>query len=782
MPPQHTFRPPRRWNARWIWAADNPQARNSYWLFRRELILNDLPAGARLFLSADTRYQLYINGRFIGRGVPQSAPYLQYYDEREVSSDLREGRNCIGVIVNYVGNIPDTRGGLLLEMTDESHETILRTDQTWRVVQSNAWKQDTHMYGSNQRTPYQEMHDGRRLPDSWNQPGFDDSTWEAASIVSGRISPRPPAAGPWSRLVPRDIPFMTDKAVHPERLESVEECVDLANRARPADLTVGLSTGGKPVEHTLVQNAQDLCSDEGSTTFQCSTKHQDGFFDGIYDPCVVLDFGRVITAYPRIELEGVAGGMIDIGYAERLVDGRFNNAIEGQFADRYTMKEGRQVYQPFTWKAFRYLKIRLRRCQKPVRVRSLQGVVSTYPYEERGDFESSDQQLNSVWEISRRTIRLCSNEFLMDTPWREQAQWLGDVAAVTLGGIYSCFGDTRLPGKFIRQSGGNQLPSGLLSNISNTAAGGWQGCIPDYSLWWVMGLWNHYLYTGETRWINRFYPVALRILQTHMQYVNEHGLIEDMPYWVFIDWADVDRRGECTALNAIFHGALEAGRKLAGERGDARAARDFRAARTKLAVNFQDRLYDPNRGCFADACVDGAFSQKTSEHASMAAIRWGLCDGKTRDEIIRQFYVDKTIEHTEAQPFFTSVVLQALDRSGRFDLALEVIRQRWGRRMVDRGATSTFEEWGTNGSWRGGEYRGFMRTLSHAWSAHPAEFLIRNLAGIEILEPGCTEVRISPKQVDFDYDVTFPTPRGPIRVNHGGGQEISLPDGVTRKT
>ena len=39
----------------------------------------------------------------------------------------------------------------------------------------------------------------------------------------------------------------------------------------------------------------------------------------------------------------------------------------------------------------------------------------------------------------------------MGTPWREQGQFLGDVSAVTLGEIYSCFGDTKLPAKYLTQ-------------------------------------------------------------------------------------------------------------------------------------------------------------------------------------------------------------------------------------------------------------------------------------------------------------------------------------------
>jgi hypothetical protein len=60
---------------------------------------------------------------------------------------------------------------------------------------------------------------------------------------------------------------------------------------------------------------------------------------------------------------------------------------------------------------------------------------------------------------------------------------VGDVAAVTLSGIYSCFGDTRLTGKFLKQSAANQLPSGLLRNVTNSDRNHFLAA--DYSLWWI---------------------------------------------------------------------------------------------------------------------------------------------------------------------------------------------------------------------------------------------------------------------------------------------------------
>jgi hypothetical protein len=100
--------------------------------------------------------------------------------------------------------------------------------------------------------------------------------------------------------------------------------------------------------------------------------------------------------------------------------------------------------------------------------------------------------------------------------------------------------------------------------------------------------------------------------------------------------------------------------------------------------------------------------------------------------------------------------------------------------MLDHGATSTFEEWTNNGSRRSGKFEPFLRSNSHAWSACPAEFLIRNLIGLEILSPGCSSIRLQPAQTPFDYEVTFPTPQGPVHVvNRAGKIQTTLPPGIT---
>ena len=765
------LRNPMPLRARWITVADTEDTRNAYVLFRREFDVDDDPTDLTLRISADTRYRAYLNGRRIAEGPPPSMPHHAFFDVWDIAPFARAGTNCLAVVVHHLRHADRDRLGLLAEVLAGGGKALTITSHEWRCRRADAWWTGGYRFRMNVYDPFQEFFDARKMPEGWARPGFDDSAWPtAAELIDAD----------W-RLYPRDIPEMAEELRRPARIERVEECTWLNNRTRWEDLSICLSQVGRPVEHARVENADGLVTGAAPAGVQCSTEHRgDPTFDGVRDPCLVLDFGRVLTAYVELELECPAGGgSVDIGVAERLIDGHFNNAIEGMFATRYTLKPGRQTFRTFAWRGFRYVKLRFRECFEPVTVHAARAAVTTYPFEQRGAFACDDERLNAVFDISRHTLRLCSHESIMDTPWREQAQWLGDVAGVTLGGIYACFGDTALPGKFLRQSASTRRPDGLLQNITNRHSPPDARCIPDYSLWWIMGLWNHYRYTGERRWIDDHRDTVRGIAEAFLARVDAHGLACDVPGWVFIDWAHVDKRGECTPLNALLAAALDDAAKMARIAEDIPAAERYEAAAAGIRRAAVDRLFDERRGVFADARVGEELSERASEHANAAAVRWGLCDDELAERIVRRIYVDRSVSVTECQPFFTTVVLAALTRIGRADLAVEVVRDRWGRRMVDRGATSTFEEWGCNGSWRDGEYKGFLRTLSHAWSACPAEFLIKTLAGIEILQPGCGSLRVDPPPAGLDFRAVFPTPLGNVRVEHRAGETaVTAPDAV----
>ena len=72
----------------------------------------------------------------------------------------------------------------------------------------------------------------------------------------------------------------------------------------------------------------------------------------------------------------------------------------------------------------------------------------------------------------------------------------------------------------------------------------------------------------------------------------------------------------------------------------------------------------------------------------------------------------------------------------------------------------------------------------HGWASGPTAFLSENIAGIEILEPGCKKIKICPDLAGLEWvNIDFPTPYGIVRiecrcVDDKTNTNVTAPDGV----
>lgn len=752
----------RSWSAKWIWY-EGESKKNSYGYFKKVIELGEVKC-TKAYISADTRYQLYINGTYIHTGSVQSQPYCTYYDELDVTPYLKAGKNVIVLVGYYGGHLPDTRGGVLLELVEEEGTILARTDASWCSMEASAWKQDTYgQLNINRFAPYQEVFQAALVPADLHEVE-SKGNWHTSFQI---------ARGPWILVLKRNIPLMDNIPIEVTDIPMVGESIFLVNRFRKEDLSISLSQAVTQPKFTKVTGVSEFVESGSLSGKQAIAVigGMDGEYGGLYNPTILLDFGRVITARLELELEGVEGQLIEIGYAERLIDGNFNNALECQFADAYVAKDGIQKFTAFNWRGYRYVKLIFKECFQPMRLLKIGAVQSCYPFKELGVFESNNEKLNAVYDISRYTLKLCSNESMVDTPWREQSQWVGDVSAVTIGGIYACFGTAELIDKYLYQSSKNQLQDGLLANMTNTVPGPMQSAMIDYNFWWVISVWNHYMYTGEEKWIHDMYPTICKLMQTTWNYVDEYGMLNHVPYLILLDWANHDRRGESATLNAIYYGALEVVIKMAQLKHDDYMVEQCEEIRTLIKENYVARFYNPTAKLFVDCNEDDVQSKTISETTNMLTYYFNLCDDQAMDIISEILYCAKSEkEVVKANAFMCFYSLLALTKAGKSELALQLIEDRWYEYMVKRGAKSTYEEWSENGSYRGGKFLPIIRTHSHAWSAGPAEYLNKILAGIEILTPGATKVAVRPIVTEFDYKIEYPLVSGSVVVENKKGK------------
>jgi alpha-L-rhamnosidase len=202
--------------AQWIWSAGDPALRNILVQFRRTLTLEAGPAEARLHISADSRYLLYVNGVRIGYGPPRNYHFHYEYDTYDLTPHLAPGVNVIAVGVSHWGEGTFLqrvgRGGLLAQL-DMDGRPQLWSDASWKARRSAALRQNTPRISC--QLPWEEQVDGRLEDVGWTAAGFDDSAWEPAVVVG------PLGTAPWGTLSPRSIPFLTDEPLNPVRARAL---------------------------------------------------------------------------------------------------------------------------------------------------------------------------------------------------------------------------------------------------------------------------------------------------------------------------------------------------------------------------------------------------------------------------------------------------------------------------------------------------------------------------------------------------------------------------------
>lgn len=206
-------------DASWIWLPDNEeQAANTYTAFRRTFEVNGTPTAANLAITADARYELWVNGEWIGHGPARSFPSPWSVDVYDLAPLLRPGSNLIAVLVHHYGigtfqYIEGGEPGLIasLDWTDTAGNHTLASDSEWRCLPHGSYAQIVPRISCQQG--WEEQFDARAQPGSdWIGVGYDDSPWKAANPT------RPAGTAPHEVFEIRDIPFLTREPIYPVRL------------------------------------------------------------------------------------------------------------------------------------------------------------------------------------------------------------------------------------------------------------------------------------------------------------------------------------------------------------------------------------------------------------------------------------------------------------------------------------------------------------------------------------------------------------------------------------
>lgn len=726
------------WQAKWIWAESHTDTPNFYMYARREV---DLPnvSSAKCFITCSTEYKLYVNGRYIGRGPNPCHPSFQYYDEHDLSQALRSGKNVVAAVCyNYgVGTHcrPQAPGGFLLQaevLNGDDEPITIGTDETWKVKPGDEWDlNSTQMFWT---IGFQEIYDSRKKPVGWNVVGFDDSGWQSPQVL-GEMGIKP-----WTSLVPRQIPLLREWEVFPER---VMECGYIERVDNPAlDVATRMYSEQTKPDSSIIKYPKAMLTAYDDTAV----------IDPGVDKYIVLDFGQEVVGFPNIRIRSGGCGIVDIGYSEALdKNGRVyptrQNILQ---ADRLILHGGRQEWQTFGRRAFRYMQLTFRDCSAPVEIDSVSLMRIGYPVEQVSSFECSDDLLNRIWQTGIYTLTIGMQDHYEDCPLREHGQYPGDVRVQALQNYY-CFFDTALVAKALWQFVQCQREDGLFNALWPSST---NHILPDYNLVWVVMLHDYYLYTGDKSLVEQLYPNMSLLLENWVRtQESEADLLTWEPnpevplheWWLFIDHVPMDKRGEVAAYNAFYYLALRDAAKLAQYLNHHDDAAAWHKRAQSVFDAFNRRLWNDEKGVYIDCFADGEQSDVVSVQTNTLAVLFGLSDTE-RSERIKRFLLSDEPRVESSGPYFDFYVLQAMSRLGLEEEALDLIRSSWGE-MLRRGATTWWETF--DPKWAEDEI--CPHSLCHPWSGAPTYYLPAEVLGVKPSSPTTPVVIIQPHPGDLDW-------------------------------
>jgi hypothetical protein len=749
----------------WLWPELGfNHLHNQFARFRKVVDIDSVPKSALAWITVDQCYRLSVNSKLVCRGPARGYQHSWSYDAVDIAPYLRKGRNLIAVRAYNAGHSTfgyrsEGIAGFLFAARIGRQSIV--SDASWRCIRESNTRRDTFPY-SLQLPGHQECIDLRTADFAWETLGFDDSDWKSSEQF------RPWNTPPYMTLEPRGIPLMREFMLKPKVI-GMGEGNSLKGWAQAQDLA-GLRAS-EALEH-------DPLNETGKSTFDVAPTPKGKFRS------ILLDFGRVVVGSPCISVLNATGGeSIDLLHTEVIDPARLAPKIQTtdhsrvRLANRLICRKGGQSHAFFHHLGFRYLTVTIRENARPLKI-SVKLDACGYRLEGSGAFRSSDPQLNRIWQACAHTQRICSLDTYVDTPWREQTQWWGD-ARIQAWNTYYLNADPRLLRRGIRILAGQSTPDGLTYGHAPTIA---HHCIlPDFSLVWILTLWDDYWQTGETAMLEQHRERVVSILEYFRSHTDAAtGLIRHAGrYWLFLDWTDIQKEGQPALLSLWLLYTLQRLTELL--RATAAMADDFAgipAWAAALEASISKHLLGRDGLVCDGLSVRGHPAKKKSLQAQTLA--WmcnlpGLDRSKALKDILLPWLRDDQVSHAAPSSYWCAYPLDLLAREGYGADVVAFIRRHW---QVMGKFGSCFENFDPQPD------QGDMLSHSHAWTAHPLYLLMRIIGGVRQTAPGWKTIRVDPVFVGDAAEITLPTPRGDISVRWAKSPEqtpklkVSVPKAI----
>jgi hypothetical protein len=174
------------WESTWVTHPSASVFEYAVFNFRKKFWMEEVLDSSTVYVSADNRYRLFVNGAEVARGPARSSLQYWNYETVDITPFLKEGENIIAAEVFNLGEYRpvaqfSSRTAFILQGKDYLGEKINTGQEGWLVTHNKAFKaipvtsqMVRHFYVAG---PCDSI-DARFYPWGWQSIAFDDSGWQ----------------------------------------------------------------------------------------------------------------------------------------------------------------------------------------------------------------------------------------------------------------------------------------------------------------------------------------------------------------------------------------------------------------------------------------------------------------------------------------------------------------------------------------------------------------------------------------------------------------------------
>ena len=455
---------------------------------------------------------------------------------------------------------------------------------------------------------------------------------------------------------------------------------------------------------------------------------------------ILIGFNNYYCSDVQFTVSGGNGGKIRISKAESLFDspecrtkgdrvvfdGKYFTGLCDFF---YPGSNVPEHFFTFDYRAGRFAEITMDSGDTEMKLYNLSFGEHRYPLEREDSFSSSDHRWHRILETAFRTLQMCAHDTLMDGPYYEQLQYIGDGRLQLLSQYYTCR-DLRLTDHAMRIWAENQLNDGIFASIYPARA-----CqvIPSFSLIFILAVCDYIRYRDKKEITSLIFPLAVRSLMSWENQLDSEGLLKIHRGWRFVDWVPgwaqgcppESDSGPHAIFNALYAFVLRQFSEICRWKNEPELAERFERRKDSLISAICKNFYRPDKGLFCDLKGQDIFS----EHANALMILAGLSDEDERT-IAKNLFENPLAGMKQTTLYFSFYYLEAAATSNHASAFLKRLEQWFEMDKLHLATTPETPE--------------PSRSDCHGWSAHILYHLYATLIGLKPQKPGGKEFSIQP--------------------------------------